>query len=57
MFELMTGNPPFVSSNRDVLYRKILNSEPVFEEGFDKDACDLIKNILIKNPSARPKIS
>jgi len=27
-FELMTGNPPFVSNNKDLLYRKIINCHP-----------------------------
>lgn len=55
--ELMTGNPPFNSSNKDLLYRKIINCEPEYdEETYDESAINLIKSILIKKPSDRPNV-
>jgi len=52
----MRGVPPFVSASRDVLYRKILSAEPEFDDDYDKDAIDMIAQILTKNPNQRPKL-
>jgi len=56
-FELMTGNPPFVSNNKDLLYRKIINCQPEFnEDKQDIDSINLIKAMLSKKHNERPDI-
>lgn len=53
----MYGTPPFNSQNKDLLYRKIINCEPEYDEdNNDPEAVDLIKFILIKKQSDRPNI-
>jgi len=53
----MTGEPPFSANNRELLYRKILNSQPEYDtDNFDNDCIDLIKKMLDKDYKNRINI-
>lgn len=57
-FVLLTGNPPFYSSDRNELYHKIREEEPDYNNSrwnkVSVEAKKLIKSLLVKNPSKRP---
>eukprot|EP00917_Polyrhabdina_sp_WS-2016_P017416 GHVP01037635.1.p1 GENE.GHVP01037635.1~~GHVP01037635.1.p1 ORF type:complete len:321 (-),score=64.88 GHVP01037635.1:2628-3590(-) len=53
MFELLTGNPPFLSENRDELYSQIFHLVPVIPENISPLAKDLILKLLVKTPEDR----
>lgn len=53
----MTGNPPFVSNNKDLLYRKIINCNPEYDyDNQDANAISLINEMLSKKQNERPDI-
>jgi serine/threonine protein kinase len=57
--EMITGETPFPvdnDENNKKLYEAICQSEPVYPEGTDPDACDLMNSFLIKEPSKRARL-
>lgn len=57
MFELLTGNPPFVDENPYAMYDKILQEEVKFPENFDEGPKDLIQKLLEKDYTRRIKLN
>lgn len=53
LYEMVTGIPPFFSRERNQLKSKILNTEPQYPSFLSKEVVDLIKKLLIKDPSQR----
>jgi serum/glucocorticoid-regulated kinase 2 len=50
---MLFGNTPFANENRPKLFRDICKSELRFPANAPKDAVDLIKQLLIKDPKLR----
>jgi calcium-dependent protein kinase len=57
MYVLLSGILPFNANSKELLFRRILNTEPTFNENIwneiSLEAKDLIKRLLIKNPEKR----
>lgn len=53
MFDMLTGKPPFVSSNRNKTIAKILHSELKFPKHLTHEARDLIRKLLRRSPESR----
>ncbi|KPM03612.1 ribosomal protein S6 kinase beta-1-like protein [Sarcoptes scabiei] len=53
MFDMLTGKPPFVSSNRNKTISKILHAELKFPKHLTSDAKDLIRKLLRRSPEMR----
>lgn len=53
IYEMLTGMPPFYTSNRSVLFDKIRKSAPLFPEYISKASADLILRLLVKDPDKR----
>ncbi|KAH7637660.1 ribosomal protein s6 kinase beta-1-like protein [Dermatophagoides farinae] len=53
MFDMLTGKPPFVSSNRNKTIAKILHAELKFPKHLTHDAKDLIRKLLRRSPELR----
>ena len=57
LFELLTGTPPFIGQNRNLLMKNIINVNIVWPSKprlpIDPDAKDLISKILKKKPNER----
>ena len=54
LFELLTGNPPFVGKEQKELFDNILNYRVQWPKGFSRIARDLITKLLKPNPDDRP---
>lgn len=50
---MLTGLPPFQSQSEYLIFQKIQKLEYSFHEGFNEDAKDLIKRLLVIEPSER----
>jgi len=50
---MLTGLPPFQSQSEYLIFQKIQKLEYSFHEGFDEHAKDLIKRLLVIEPSDR----
>eukprot|EP00697_Spironema_sp_BW2_P010841 gnl/Spiro4/26250_TR13087_c0_g1_i1.p1 gnl/Spiro4/26250_TR13087_c0_g1~~gnl/Spiro4/26250_TR13087_c0_g1_i1.p1 ORF type:complete len:333 (+),score=51.01 gnl/Spiro4/26250_TR13087_c0_g1_i1:103-1101(+) len=55
IFEMLAGHPPFFDEqgNQFGIYQKILANRPVFTAAFDRDATDLIRNLLTTDTTKR----
>ena len=53
LFELLTGNPPFVGKDQKELFDNILNQRIQWPRGFSHVAKDLISRLLKPNPQQR----
>ena len=54
LYEMTHGNPPFLSSNsREALIFNILNSSLMTKPGLNPDLEDLIRKLLVKDPTIR----
>ena len=46
---MLTGLPPFQSQSEYLIFQKIQKLEYSFHEGFDENAMDLIKRLLVSD--------
>lgn len=53
VYEMLVGIPPFYSTNRDQMFKNILNHEPDYPSNLSDDAIDMIDNLLQKDPNDR----
>ena len=53
LYHMLAGYRPFEASTPYLLINKILQEEPEYPDHMDKDAVDLIKQLLIKDPNQR----
>nr|XP_027203318.1 ribosomal protein S6 kinase beta-2-like [Dermatophagoides pteronyssinus] len=53
MFDMLTGKPPFISSNRNKTIAKILHAELKFPKHLTHEAKDLIRKLLRRSPELR----
>jgi serine/threonine-protein kinase RIM15 len=56
MYEFLTGDPPFTADTPEEVFRKILNDDEQWydeEDSVSDEAKDLIKQLLIKDPTKR----
>ncbi|WUR03107.1 protein kinase C-like [Vairimorpha necatrix] len=53
LYELYTKTPPFSGITHREICKSITESEPDYKEGIPEDAVDLIKKLLVKDPSKR----
>ena len=53
LFELLTGNPPFVGKDQKELFDNIQNFRVQWPRGFSRVAKDLISKLLKTNPAQR----
>lgn len=55
LYELLFGVSPFYAPKKEDIFLAIMNSEPRFpkEPSISKEAKELIKGLLIKNPNHR----
>lgn len=53
LYEMLTGRPPFYSSDRMVMFRNVLEKKPEMLPYFSPEACDLISKLLIHDPKER----
>ena len=53
LFEMLTGAPPFFSSNRDLMFQNIQKAALRFPKGVSGAAKDLIGKLLERDPVAR----
>ena len=50
LFEMLSGLPPFYSTDREVLFANIRNNEVQFQKYHDAVTRDLLYRLLAKNP-------
>ncbi|XP_039963963.1 3-phosphoinositide-dependent protein kinase 1 isoform X1 [Bactrocera tryoni] len=53
VYQMISGLPPFRGSNDYVIFREILSGDLDFPQGFDKDAEDLVRQLLKIRPEER----
>lgn len=53
MYEMMAGQPPFESDNEDDLFESILHDDVLYPVWLSKDAVNILKGFMTKNPSRR----
>ncbi|CAO3599164.1 unnamed protein product [Absidia cylindrospora] len=53
LYEMMTGLPPFYDENTNDMYKKILRDELVFPQDMERDAQDLLRGLLTREPTER----
>jgi len=53
IFQMMTGQPPFQSSSEYLIFKKIQKLDYTFQEGFNEEAKDLIRRLLVIEPRER----
>ncbi|KAL3287827.1 hypothetical protein HHI36_002286 [Cryptolaemus montrouzieri] len=53
MYEMMAGQPPFEADNEDDLFESILHDDVLYPVWLTKDAVNILKGFMIKNPSRR----
>jgi aurora kinase, other len=57
LYEFLVGNPPFESSTHAATYRRISSVDLRFPRHVHEDAQDLIRKLLVKDPSKRMSLS
>jgi 3-phosphoinositide dependent protein kinase-1 len=50
---MISGIPPFQSKSEYMIFKKIEKLEYSFHEGFDENAKDLVKKLLVIEPKER----
>lgn len=53
LYEFLVGIPPFEEVEKEATYKRIINIDIKFPRFLDKDAIDLIRKLLVKNPEDR----
>ncbi|OZJ03177.1 hypothetical protein BZG36_04079, partial [Bifiguratus adelaidae] len=53
LYEMITGVTPFWADNHGEMYRRVLQDDLVFPQGFDYTAADMIDGLLQRVPSYR----
>lgn len=53
MYEMMAGQPPFEADNEEDLFESILHDDVLYPVWLSKDAVNILKGFMIKNPSKR----
>ncbi|OWZ05574.1 AGC protein kinase [Phytophthora megakarya] len=53
LYELLTGLPPWYSQNRDEMHKQVLRSPLSFPDFISKEAKDLLRKLLSRNPVNR----
>jgi serine/threonine protein kinase len=53
LYEMLTGTVPFYSDNRNEMYLQAIKGEIDFPSNLSKDACKLIKGVLVRRPEDR----
>lgn len=53
IFEFLSGSPPFYDENRNRVYEKILSGKIEWPRYFDSASKDIIKKLLVADPSKR----
>lgn len=56
LFEFLVGTPPFEAEGNTATYRRIARVDLRFPRGVSEDAQDLIRKLLVKEPSARLRL-
>lgn len=53
MYEMMVGRLPFYNQNHEVMFGNILSEDVRFPSRMSQEACDLLRGLLVKDPSRR----
>lgn len=53
VYEMLVGIPPFYSTNRDQMFKNIINHETDYPSTLSDDSVDLISKLLEKDPEER----
>ncbi|CAH1724853.1 3-phosphoinositide-dependent protein kinase 1 isoform X1 [Aphis gossypii] len=53
IYQMIAGLPPFRSRSEYMLFKKILNLDYVYPDGFNADAKDLVQKLLVLDPNER----
>ena len=53
IYQMISGIPPFQSKSEYMIFKKIEKLEYSFHEGFDENAKDLVKKLLVIEPKER----
>lgn len=53
LYQMLSGMPPFQSQSEYLIFQKIQKLEYSFHEGFDEEARDLVKKLLVIEPTER----
>ena len=53
IYQLISGIPPFQSKSEYMIFKKIEKLDYSFHEGFDENAKDLVKRLLVIEPKER----
>ena len=53
LYEMLVGLPPLYSNNREEMYFNIANMEPTYPDHLSKEAVQLLKGLLQKEPEKR----
>ena len=53
LYEMKRGITPFYSMSENMTKDKVMNTNPVLPEDWDRDTCSLLKGLLTKDPSKR----
>ena len=56
LFEFLVGTPPFEAEGHSATYRRIARVDLRFPPGVSEDAKDLIRKLLVKDPSSRLRL-
>lgn len=56
IFQLLAGRPPFKAGNEYLTFQKIVKLDYSFPDSFPSTARDLVKKLLVLDPSQRPNI-
>ncbi|CAD8047304.1 unnamed protein product [Paramecium primaurelia] len=53
LYEFVTGLPPFYADDKNIIYKRLLKEQVEFPEYLSSDIKDLIRQLMIKDPSKR----
>ncbi|XP_063918746.1 calcium-independent protein kinase C-like isoform X1 [Zophobas morio] len=53
MYEMMAGQPPFEADNEEDMYESILHDDVLYPVWLSKDAVNVLKGFMTKNPNKR----
>jgi len=53
IYEMMTGLPPFYTTDKKKLYEKIINEKITFPKSFNPILIDFLEKLLEKDPAKR----